>query len=179
MPDHAGGTPRWVPPAVRATTTCEGDRHVHRHRRCPRHAGALLTGVLAHVSQRAERQAAESAARRAEGLAAVTELVTALADHRRAMWVREDLRLRGEDWTEVRADSHATWSAVPAPLLWVSLVLPFLAHPAQDVNRAVYGPREARAGHGVLAEAQERAIQRADVLVEVAGAALDAERTCL
>ncbi|MGV9504769.1 hypothetical protein [Streptomyces tendae] len=73
----------------------------------------------------------------------MTELVTALADHRRAMWVREDLHLKGEDWTEVRAESHATRSAVTAPLLRVSLVLPFLAQPAQDASRAVYGLREA------------------------------------
>ncbi|MBQ0891321.1 protein kilB [Streptomyces sp. RM72] len=138
-------------------------------------AGALLTGVLAHVSQRAERRAAESAARRAEGLVAVTELVTALADHRRAMWVREDLRLRGEDWTEARAESHATRSALTTPLLRVSLLLPFLAQPAQDAARAVYGLREA-SGQTALAEAREHAIRRADALVEAAGAALAAER---
>ncbi|MEU9396906.1 hypothetical protein AB0D86_43815 [Streptomyces sp. NPDC048324] len=69
-------------------------------------AGSLLTGALQHYSQRAARQAEAAEDRRNEGLAAVAHLAAALADHRRAVWVREDLRLRQEDWTDARAESH-------------------------------------------------------------------------
>src|SRR5690606_38659309 len=49
-------------------------------------AGALLSGVLGHLSQRAQLKAQADHTRRTESLAAVTDLVAALADHRRAMW---------------------------------------------------------------------------------------------
>ncbi|SFY45105.1 hypothetical protein [Streptomyces atratus] len=134
-------------------------------------AGAVLTGTLAHLSQRAQRKADTEAARRTEGLAAVTDLVTALADHRRAMWVREDLRLRGEDWTQARTESHATRSAITAPLLRVQMLLPSLAPAAQVAARATYGLRETD-GQTPLAAARLRAIRQTDALVEAAGAAL-------
>lgn len=134
-------------------------------------AGAVLTGTLAHLSQRAQRTASTAAARRAEGLAAVTDLVTALTDHRRAMWVREDLRLRGEDWTHARTESHATRSAITAPLLRVQLLLPALVPAAQTAARATYGLRDAD-GHTPLAAARLHAIQQTDALVEAAGTVL-------
>ncbi|MEV7225334.1 protein kilB [Streptomyces sp. NPDC093681] len=136
-------------------------------------AGAVLTGTLAHLSQRAQRRADADTARRGEGLAAVTDLVTALTDHRRAMWVREDLRLRGEDWTQARTESHATRSAITAPLLRVQLLLPTLAPAAQAAARATYGLRDAD-GQTPLAAARLRAIEQTDALVEAAGTALAA-----
>jgi len=136
-------------------------------------AGAVLTGTLAHLSQRAQRTADADTARRTEGLAAVTDLVTALTDHRRAMWVREDLRLRGEDWTQARTESHATRSAITAPLLRVQLLLPALVPAAQAAARATYGLRGAD-GHTLLAGARERAIAKTDALVDAAGATLAA-----
>ncbi|HBF85776.1 MAG TPA: protein kilB, partial [Streptomyces sp.] len=68
-------------------------------------------GITSGFQARAARTARQEA-RRTEGLGAVTALVEALADHRRAMWVREDLRLRGEDWADARTTSHATRSAI-------------------------------------------------------------------
>ncbi|MFJ8982909.1 protein kilB [Streptomyces sp. NPDC102282] len=136
-------------------------------------AGALLTGTLQHISQRAQRTEAAAAARRAQGLAAVTELATALANHRRAMWIREDLRLRGQDWSEARAESHATRSAITAPLLHVSMLLPSLAPAAQAAVDAAYGLR-GRDGATPLAAARERAIKEADAFVAAAGVALAA-----
>jgi hypothetical protein len=58
-------------------------------------AGTLLGGALAGLLQvRVERAA--RADRRAEALrVALGELVAALGDHRRAMWHREELRLKG------------------------------------------------------------------------------------
>ena len=136
-------------------------------------SGALLTGTLSHLSQRAQRRATESAARRTEGLAAVTELVSALADHRRAMWVREDLRLRGQEWSEARAESHATRSAITAPLLRVQLLLPAVASAAQTAAHAVYELRGVETQDDLTA-ARERAIICADVVVTAAADALAA-----
>ncbi|MEV7912109.1 hypothetical protein [Streptomyces griseus] len=54
--------------------------------------GSFLMVALQHYAQRA---AAESSARRTAGLDAVADLSVALADHRRAMLVREEIRLAG------------------------------------------------------------------------------------
>lgn len=53
-----------------------------------------------------------------------SDLSVALADHRRAMLVREEIRLAGGNWDAARAESHLTRSAVTAPLLRVRLLLP-------------------------------------------------------
>ncbi|MEU5221003.1 protein kilB [Streptomyces sp. NPDC020807] len=132
--------------------------------------GAIVTGSIQHISQRSTRRAADAAARRAEGLAALTDLVTALSDHRRAMWVREDLRLRGEDWTEARAESHRTRSAITAPLLRVQLVLPALAPAARKAAETTYTLRGV-AGRDVLDVARDNAIRATDELVAAAGLA--------
>lgn len=133
-------------------------------------AGSLITGILQHYSQRAIRRAAAEATRRKEALAAVGALVAALADHRRAMWVREELRLRGEDWTEARAESHRTRAAVSVPLLQVQFLLPEIAPQAQVALRATYALRGASeiGGETGLAALRERAIAEVDVLVDEA-----------
>ncbi|MFB7592363.1 protein kilB [Streptomyces sp. NPDC056169] len=136
-------------------------------------AGALLTGALQHFSQRAQRTTAEATTRRNEGIAAVSELATALADHRRAMWVREDLRLRGEDWTDARTASHATRSAITAPLLRVSILLPGLAPTAQDAADATYALRNVPDQTSLNAQ-RANAIEASDHLVITAGPALNA-----
>lgn len=129
-------------------------------------AGVVLTGTLSHLSQRAQRKADTDTARRTEGLAAVTDLVTALADHRRAMWVREDLRLHGQDWTTARTESHTTRSAITAPLLRVQLLLPDLAPAAQTAARATYALRGGcEAGETELAARRDQAIAKTDELV--------------
>ncbi|MCX4971108.1 hypothetical protein OHA98_41620 [Streptomyces sp. NBC_00654] len=99
-------------------------------------AGALLTGTLAHLTQRSQRAATEAAARRTEALDAVTGLATALADHRRTMYLREERRLRGEDWTTERAESHTTRAAITAPLMRLAILLPTLAPAAQTAADA-------------------------------------------
>lgn len=136
-------------------------------------AGAVITGTFAHLTQRSHQADAKATARRTEGINAVTDLVTALADHRRAMWVREDLRLRGQDWDEARAASHATRSAITAPLLRVAILLPELAPAAQTAARATYGLRGA-GDEGGLRIAREHAITLSDQLVTDAGTALNA-----
>ncbi|MEU9396592.1 protein kilB [Streptomyces sp. NPDC048324] len=133
-------------------------------------AGSLLTGALQHYSQRATRRAEAESARSSEALAAVADLAAALADHRRAMWVREDLRLRHEDWTEARAESHRTRSALTVPLLRVQLLMPAVADAAQTAARATYALRGGwESGETGLAARREHAIAKTDELVAAAG----------
>ncbi|MGW1814128.1 protein kilB [Streptomyces sp. NPDC002125] len=135
--------------------------------------GTLAGATIAHLSQRSQRRAADHRAQRAEALTAVAALATALADHRRAMWVREDLRLRGQNWDEARAASHATRSAITAPLLHVQLLLPAVAPAAQDAARAAYELRGADTDT-TLRAAREHAIAATDDFVTAAGVALTA-----
>ncbi|MFI1499867.1 hypothetical protein [Streptomyces platensis] len=90
----------------------------------------------------------------------MTELVAALADHRRAMWLREEARLAGGDWRKACAASHATRAAVTAPAVRVTVLLPSLAD-------ATYAVRKA-AGHAALDTARARA-NAAEGLVTAAG----------
>lgn len=136
-------------------------------------AGSLLTGTFQHLNQRSQRIAAEAAARRTDAMSAVTDLATALAGHRRAMWVREDLRLKREDWAEERAASHITRSAITDPLVRVRILLPSLAQPAQRAVTAVYALRSAQSDTA-LREAREHAIRTADDFITAAGTALAA-----
>ncbi|MGW1269871.1 protein kilB [Streptomyces sp. NPDC002491] len=131
-------------------------------------AGSLLTGVLQHASQRATRRAEAAERAASEGLAAVADLVAALADHRRAMWVREDLRLKGQDWTEARAESHRTRSAITVPLLRVQMLMPSVATAARAAADATYAMRGAD-GATPLAGRREMAISATDALVTAAG----------
>jgi len=124
-------------------------------------------GITSGYQARAARTARQEA-RRTEGLAAVTALVGALADHRRAMWVREDLRLRGEDWAAARTESHATRSAITAPLLRVQLLLPAVAPAAQAAAQAVYALRNAD-GHPILIQRRTDALTASDELVAAVG----------
>ncbi|MFC8491798.1 protein kilB [Streptomyces sp. NPDC057235] len=136
-------------------------------------AGALLAGTLAHLTSRAQFRAAEKAAHRREALNALAALHAALADHRLAMWVREDLRLHGEDWTAARTASHTTRSAINDPLLRVSVLLPALAPAAQEAVRATYALRGA-SDENALQAARERALDGADRLVAAAATVLAA-----
>jgi hypothetical protein len=131
-------------------------------------AGSLLTGVLQHASQRATRRAEAAERTASEGLAAVAELVAALADHRRAMWVREDLRLNGDDWSEARAESHRTRSAITVPLLRVQLLMPSVATAARAAADATYAMRRP-SDVSELSGRRDIAIQVTDALVTAAG----------
>lgn len=135
-----------------------------------------VLGTLAGVAitsgyQARAARAARLETRRTEGLAAVEILAAALADHRRAMWVREDLRLRGQDWSAARAESHTTRSAITAPLIRAQTLLPASAGPARAAAQAVYDLRNAT-DDTTLAGARENAIRTLDDFVTTAGAAL-------
>ncbi|WP_274564795.1 protein kilB [Streptomyces spiramyceticus] len=132
--------------------------------------GGALTGLLQFRGERAAR-----ADRRAEALRlALGELVAALGDHRRAMWHREDLRLNGASQEAVeaaRSTSHATRSAVTAPLVAVSVLEPSLAEPAREAALAAFDIRDV-ADHTILAARREAAIAASDDLVAAAGRAM-------
>ncbi|MEU6016983.1 protein kilB [Streptomyces sp. NPDC047515] len=136
-------------------------------------AGVLLTALLQQRSQRADRATAATEARRRDALDAVSELATVLADHRRVMWRREDLRLTGADWTEARTTSHATRAAITAPSVRVTVLLPELAAAVDAAARTVYSMRNA-ADHTALEVARDQALAAANQLVTDAGRLLAA-----
>lgn len=139
-------------------------------------AGGLLTGGLQARIGRAARQDDRAAARRAAQLDAVAALVAALEDHRRAMWVREDLRLRDGDrtdaytdaYTEARAASHATRAAVSAPMTRLAILAPELHAAAKDAAAAAYAMRGA-GDRTTLDSLREDALLASERLVAAAG----------
>ncbi|MFF0484123.1 protein kilB [Streptomyces sp. NPDC004435] len=136
--------------------------------------GALVAGLLQYRLTRRERVAVQAADLRRERLAAVTALVSALAEHRRAMWVREDLRLNGADaavYEQARAASHATRAAITAPLTAVQILVPALAGQAAMAAGAAFSLRHA-ADADALNAGRDAAIAAADQLVLAAAGAL-------
>lgn len=136
-------------------------------------AGASVSAWFQQRGQRAERTAAATATHRRDTLDAVTDLVTALADHRKTMWLREDARLSGADWAGLRDASHATRAAVTAPAVRVAILLPTLATTAQTATDATYAMRNAT-NHAALATAREDAVSAAERLINDAGQLLAA-----
>jgi hypothetical protein len=109
-------------------------------------AGSGLTYVLQQRAVSKERAEARLADQIRDRVTAVTALVAALADHRRAMWVREDLRLAGAlpaEYAAARAASHVTRSAITAPLTQVAILAPSLITPAKEAAAATYALRNA------------------------------------
>ncbi|MEU8692127.1 protein kilB [Streptomyces sp. NPDC048665] len=134
--------------------------------------GAVVAGLLQHRVSRVDRQEAQDQALRRERLSAVTSLVAALSEHRRAMWVREDLRLSGapsDAYAEARAQSHTTRAAITAPLTAVKILAPSLSEAAEHAARACYSLR-AVADEDVLTARREAAIAASDRLVNAAAA---------
>lgn len=111
--------------------------------------GTLGAGVVTHVVQlrgaRAVRRESRGDARRAEALVAVTGLVAAFADHRRAMWQFEAAKLTGRPEqvvAELETAQHGTRSAITVPLTTVAILVPALAGPAQEAAKATYAMRD-------------------------------------
>jgi hypothetical protein len=109
-------------------------------------AGGWIGGFVQLRGARAERHENREEARRAEALKAVTDLAGALADHRRAMWRYEDVKLTGESEqaiTDLRTARHDTRSAINAPMTMVAILAPMLADPAREATQAAYAMRDA------------------------------------
>ncbi|GGY60743.1 protein kilB [Streptomyces anulatus] len=139
--------------------------------------GTLLGSVTAYVLQqrtaRTDRADVRQHEERRDRIAAVTALTVALADHRRSMWVREDLRLSGAsdaDYQAARAASHNTRSALTAPLTTLAILAPDLAGVARDAAGATYALRNTE-NRELLDFYRRAAIEAADELVRVAATA--------
>ncbi|MEV7058514.1 protein kilB [Streptomyces griseus] len=139
--------------------------------------GTLLGSVTAYLLQqrtaRKDRAEVRGYEERRDRIAAVTALTVALADHRRSMWVREDLRLSGAsdaDYQAARAASHNTRSALTAPLTTLAILAPDLAGVAQDAAGATYALRNTETRE-LLDSYREAAIEAADDLVRAAATA--------
>ncbi|MFH9959725.1 protein kilB [Streptomyces roseolus] len=134
--------------------------------------GAIVAGTLQHRTARAGRDAVRADQRTTRELDAVAALAAAVAAHRRAMAVREDLRLSGADdqaLAAARAESHATRSAIEAPRVLVSILVPALAPAAEQAVRAAYALRGAP-DTATLDARRETAIKAADALTAAAAA---------
>jgi len=137
-------------------------------------AGTLLGAVVAGRHQLQMARAARREALRDQGLKALSALVAALADHRRAMWVREELRLTGASAAEVaaaRETSHETRSAVTAPQVSATVLMPDLRAEVSQAVDATYRMRGAR-DLDALAAAREAAVGAAEHLMTVAAGTL-------
>ncbi|MFE1479093.1 protein kilB [Streptomyces cyaneofuscatus] len=139
--------------------------------------GTLMGSVTAYMLQqrtaRTDRADVRRHEERRDRIAAVTDLVAALADHRRAMWVREDLRLSDAteaDYQAARTASHSTRSALTAPLTTLAILAPDLAGVAQEAADATYALRGAE-NRELLDFYGRSAIEAADDLVRAAATA--------
>ncbi|MGW1845759.1 protein kilB [Streptomyces sp. NPDC001966] len=140
--------------------------------------GTLLGSVTAYMLQqrtaRKDRAEVRGYEERRDRIAAVTALTVALADHRRTMWAREDLRLSaapGAEYREARAASHATRSALTAPLTTLVILAPALADAAHEAAAASYALRNAANAEALNAR-RLSAIEAADRLVRTASTAV-------
>ncbi|WP_327332942.1 protein kilB [Streptomyces anulatus] len=108
--------------------------------------GAVVAGVIQHRTARTTRSEARDDHRRDRELEAVTALASGLAGHRRAMSVRDGLRLSGaapEALAAARAESHSTRSVIEAPRIQVAILVPSLAAAAEEATRAAFALRGA------------------------------------
>ena len=129
--------------------------------------GAVVAGLIQHRTARTTRSEARDDHRRDRELEAVTAFASAVAGHRRAMAVREGLRLSGADpeaIAEARAKSHATRSDIEAPKVQVSILVPSLAAAAEEAPRAAIALRGA-ADQQLLDTLRENAVTAADRFV--------------
>ncbi|WP_330335819.1 protein kilB (plasmid) [Streptomyces sp. NBC_00536] len=132
--------------------------------------GAVVAGAIQHRTTRTSFIEARQEHRQDKELAAATAFAAALAGHRRAMAVREGLRLdeaAPEVLAAARAESHATRSAIEAPKVTVSILMPSLTAAAEEAARAAVALREAP-DHESLDALRERAIAAADRFVTAA-----------
>jgi hypothetical protein len=130
-------------------------------------AGVVGGGVVHARVQRAAHRDQEHAARQAARLDAVTALVAALDAHRCAMYLREDQRLDGQDWSAARAASHETRAAISTPMTRVAILVPTLSDAAREAARATYALRHAP-DHDALADRRRDALAACERLVEAA-----------
>ncbi|MFI6286633.1 protein kilB [Streptomyces sp. NPDC051018] len=139
--------------------------------------GTLLGSTTAFLLQqralRTDRAETRKYEKWRDQLAAVTALTVALADYRRAMWAREDLRLSDAPGghEEARAETHTARSALTAPLTTLAVLAPALAPTATRAAQAAYALRNAP-DHQTLTTLRTAAMNAADDLVHEAAVLL-------
>ncbi|WP_432140081.1 hypothetical protein [Streptomyces sp. bgisy154] len=140
-------------------------------------AGSVVTGRYQRRSaEHAERVARNEALRR-DRLAAVTELAAAVSDHRAAMWVRGDAKLKGaapDRLADLRSRSHQTRSAITRPLVALRVLItdPDVRQAADAMVTATHALRGADTDTDVLTRARQTAVASHDHFVDVAAAYL-------
>lgn len=136
-----------------------------------------LSGRSADRAARIARREDRRDARQEHVAAAVTLLTAALADHRRAMFVLEDLRLRGGPPAAVEQaliTTHETRSAVTTPLTTVVLLARPLAETARAAAKTCYAMRYSP-DVDVLESRRAAALAASDHLVDQAAALSERE----
>jgi hypothetical protein len=137
--------------------------------------GSIVTGTFQHLAAgRAERAAAAEQLRR-DRLDAVTTLASAGSDHRRALWIRGEARLRGagdDELEKLRAESHVTRSAITRPLVALRLLVPDTAvHAAvQAMVVATYDMVDSSTSIEELTSARDTARAAHDRFIDAAAA---------
>ncbi|MFK0296958.1 pRL2-23 [Streptomyces sp. NPDC090442] len=109
--------------------------------------GRLLGALIRVLGAERGRLHDVRQARRAEQVEAVTSLSVALADHRRAMWDRQNAVLtQAPDArvAELREELRQTRSAVAEPAAQVALLVPAVRTAAEAAVQATYAIRGAR-----------------------------------
>jgi hypothetical protein len=134
--------------------------------------GAIASGLLQHRAAHSVRVEAREDERRAEQLAAVTELAVAVSDHRRAMWEVTDATLTGQPEArviELRDESHRTRSTITAPSVRVRLLIKDQAvrAAATEAVQATYRMRDAN-DLAELEAARRTALDTHDAMIEAA-----------
>ncbi|MEU0629789.1 hypothetical protein [Streptomyces sp. NPDC005989] len=105
----------------------------------------------------------------------MTTLASAGSDHRRALWMRGEARLRGAggiELEELRARSHVTRSAITHPLVALRLLVPdpTVHATAQAMVVATYDMVDAATSIEELTTAQDTARAAHDRFVDAAAA---------
>ncbi|MFJ9517630.1 hypothetical protein ACIRPK_05060 [Kitasatospora sp. NPDC101801] len=142
-------------------------------------AGTLLAGWMHGQASRVAQIAADAKAHRAEVLTTVTELVTALDDHRRVQTVRARERTRslartgGVEATDEQYTPavHQTRSAITSPSVTLRIICPELAGVAERAVGATFAIRNAQ----TLADLERMRVQSklvCDALIAEAGQVL-------
>ncbi|WP_043231756.1 hypothetical protein [Streptomyces sp. NRRL F-5193] len=135
--------------------------------------GAAVSGLFQHAAAGRTEKTARREQHRAAQLEAITALAVAISDHRTAMWVRGDARLKGDTEERVRelqTRSHATRSAVTRPLVALRLHVtdPAVREAANAMVSSTYAMRDAYTSTDTLTEARAAALEAHDRFVDVA-----------
>lgn len=143
-------------------------------------AGAIGSWWQSRIARRDRRDTRQDGLRK-ELLTAVNDLVVALNDHRRAMWVAEDKRLTGADphvVTDARTITHATRSAVSRPLTTVQVLATALGAHAVDAADAAFAMHNSESLE-VLENRRQSARDAVDALVLAAADFFTSKGMCV